>query len=75
MKDDNLEEEYENRPIPPMTFGKNIPKLPGQDTQKFNNQPWKIQANQKVLHIEVDKGETKFIEKLNEVAKEKKSFE
>ena len=31
-----------------------------------------IQANRKVLHLEVDKGETKFIEKLIEVAKEKK---
>ena len=58
-----------------MTFRKNVPKLPGQDTQKFNNWPWKIQANWKVLHIEVDKGETKFIEKLIEVAKEKKYFE
>ena len=37
--------------------------------------PWKIQANRKILHIEVDKGETKFIEKLIEVAKEKKYFE
>ena len=31
--------------------------------------------NQKVLHLEVDKGETKFIEKLIEVTKEKKHFE
>ena len=74
-KGDNLEEEYEARPIPPMTFSKNVPKLPGQDTSQFNNQPWKIQANKKVLHIEVDKGETKFIEKLIEVSKEKKCFE
>ena len=67
-KDDNLEEEYETRPIPSMTFRKNVPKLPGQDTQQFTNWPWKIQANRKVLHLEVDKGETKFIEKLIEVA-------
>ena len=57
MKDGNLEEEYETRPIPSMTFRKNVPKLPGQDTQQFKNWPWKIQANQKVLHLEVDKGE------------------
>ena len=31
-----------------------------------------IQANRKVLHLEVDKGETKFIEKPIEVAKENK---
>ena len=71
-KDDNLEEKYETRPIPTMTFRKNVPKLPGQDTQQFKNWPWKIQANRKVLHLEVDKGETKFIERLIEVAKEKK---
>ena len=58
MKDGNLEEEYETRPIPPMTFRKNVPKLPGQDTQQFNNWPWKIQDNRKVLNLEVDKGET-----------------
>ena len=58
-----------------MTFRKNVPKLPGQDTSQFNNWPWKIQANRKVLHLEVDKGETKFIEKLIEVSKEKKCFE
>ena len=52
-----------------MTFRKNVPKLPCQDTQQFNNWPWKIQANQRVLHLEVDKAETKFIEKLIEVAK------
>ena len=75
MKDDNLEEEYETRAIPPMTFWKNVPKLPGQDTQQFNNWPWKIQANRKVLLLEVDKGETKFVEKLIEVAKEKEYFE
>ena len=74
-KDNNLEEEYETRPILPMTFRKNVPKLPGQDTQQFNNWPWKIQANRRVLHLEVDKGETKFIEKLIEFAKEKKYFE
>ena len=28
-RDDNLEEKYEAHPIPPMTFHKNIPKLPG----------------------------------------------
>ena len=44
-KDDNLEEECETRPIPPMTFRKKFPKLPGQDTQQFNNWPWKIHAN------------------------------
>ena len=54
-----------------MTFRKNVPKLPGQGTQQFNIWTWKIQANRKVLHIEVDKGETRFIEKLIEVAKEK----
>ena len=58
-----------------MTFRKNVPKLPGQDTSQFNNWPWKIQENRKVLHFEVDKGGTKFIEKLIEVAKEKKYFE
>ena len=47
-------------------------KIPGQDTQQFNNWPWKVQANRKVLHLEVYKGETKFIEKLVEVVKEKK---
>ena len=51
-----------------MTFRKNVPKLPGQETQQFNNWPLKIQANRKVIHLEVDKGETKFIEKLIEVA-------
>ena len=60
---------------PPIDFSKNVPKLPDQDTQQFNNWPWKIQANRKMLHLEVDKGETKFIEKLVEVAKEKKYFE
>ena len=74
-EDDNLEEEYETLPIPPTTFRKNIPKLPGQDTQQFNNWPWKIQTNRKVLHLEVDKRETKLIEKLIEVTKEKKYFE
>ena len=74
-KDENLEEEYEARPIPPMTFWKKVPKLPDQDTSQFNNFPWKIQANRKVLHLKVDKGETKIIEKLIEVAKEKKYFE
>ena len=74
-KDNNLEEEYETRPIPPMTFRKNVPKLPGQDTQQSNNWPWKIHANQKVLHLKVDNGETKFNEKLIEIAKEKKYFE
>ena len=44
-KDNNLEEEYETRPIPPMIFRKNVSKLPGQDTQQLNNWPWKIQAN------------------------------
>ena len=34
-----------------------------------------IQAKWKVLPLEVDKGETKFIEKIIEVAKEKKYFE
>ena len=55
-----------------MTFRKKFPKLSGQDTQQFNNCPWKIQANQNVLHFKVDKVETKFIEKLIEVAKENK---
>ena len=73
-KDNNLQEEYEARPIPSMTFRKNIPKLLGQDISQFNNWPWKIQENQKVLHIEVDKGKTKFIDKLIEVAKEKEIF-
>ena len=69
-KDENLEEEYEARHIPPMTFSyKNVPELPGQDTSQFKNWPWKIQVNRKVLHIEVDKGETKFIEELIEVVK------
>ena len=58
-----------------MTFRKKVPKLPGQDTQQFNNWTWKIQANRKVLHLKVDKRETKFIEKLIEVAKENKYFE
>ena len=70
--DDNLEEECEARSIPPMTFRQNVPKLPGQDTSQFNNWPWKIQADQRVIHLEVYKGETKFIEKLIEVAKGKK---
>ena len=74
-KDKNFEEEYESRPIPRMTFRKNVPKLLGQDTQQFNNWPRKIQANWKVLRLELDKGETKFIEKLIEVAKENKYFE
>ena len=64
LKDDNLEEGYETRPIPPMNFRKNVPKLPGQDTQQFNNWPWKIQANRKVIHLEVDKGETKLLRNL-----------
>ena len=55
-KNDILEEEYEDQHIPPMNFLKNFPKLPGQDTSKLNNWPWKIQANLKVLHLEVDKG-------------------
>ena len=42
MKDNNFEEEYENRPNPPMTFRKNVPELPGQYRQQFNNWPWKI---------------------------------
>ena len=58
-----------------MTFRKNVPELQGQDTQQFNNWPWKIQANRKVLHLDVVKGETTFIEKLIEVAKENKYFE
>ena len=32
IRDDNLKEKYEDRPIPPMNFCKNFPKLPGQDT-------------------------------------------
>ena len=75
IRDDNLEEKYEARPIPLMTFCKNVLKLPGQDISQFNNWPWKVQANQKVLHIEVDKEEIKFIAKLIEFAKEKKLFE
>ena len=74
-KDNNLEEEYEAQPFPPMTFCKNFPKLPGQVTSQLNNWPWKIQVNRRVLHLEVDKGETKFIEKIIEFAKEKKYFE
>ena len=35
--EDNLEEEYKDRPIPPITFRKNLPKLPGQDTSQFKN--------------------------------------
>ena len=59
---------------PPTTISKNVPKLPVQDTQQFNNWPWKIQANLKVLHLKVDKVETKFIEKLIEVAKKKNTL-
>ena len=73
--DDNLEEKYEACPIPPMTFCENVPELQGQYKSKFNNWPWKVQANRKVLHLEVDKGGIKFIEKLIEVVKEKKLFE
>ena len=64
-----------NSTYPPNDFSKNVPKLPRQDTQQFNNWSWKIQANRKVIHLEVDKGETKFIEKPIEFAKEKKYFE
>ena len=74
-RDDNLEEKHEARLIPPMKFHKNILKLPGQDTLRFNNWTWKVQVNQKVLHLEVDKGEIKFTEKIIEVAKENKFFE
>ena len=72
---DNLEEKYESQPIPPMTFRNNVSELPGQYTSQFNNWSWKSQANCKVLHLEVDKGEIKFIEKIVEVAKKKKLFE
>ena len=71
-RDDNLEDKYEARPIPPMNFHKNVPKLPCQDTSLFNNWLWKVQANRKVRHLEVNKGEIKFSDKLIEVAKEKK---
>ena len=74
-RDDNLEDEYEACPITTLNFLNNVPKLLGQDTSQFNNWPWKVQANRKVLHIEVDMGEIKFIEKLAEAAKEKKLFE
>ena len=74
-RDDILEEKHESSPILPMTFCKNFPKLPGQDTSQFNNWPWKVQVNRKGLHLEVDKGEIKFIGKLIEVAKENKLFE
>ena len=57
---DNLEEKYESQPIPPMTFRNNVSELPGQYTSQFNNWSWKSQANCKVLHLEVDKGEIKF---------------
>ena len=57
-----------------MTFRKNVPKLPGQDTQQLNNWPWKIQANRKVLHLEVDKGETKFTEKLLKLQRERNNL-
>ena len=72
---ENLEEKYKAHPIPLMTFRKNVPKLSGQDILKFNNWPWKIQVNRKVLHLKVYKGEIKLIEKIIEVAKEKKLFE
>ena len=72
--DDNLEEKYEARPIPTMSFRNNFPKLIGQDISQFKKWPWKVQANRKVLHLKVDNGEITFIEKLIEVAKEKKLF-
>ena len=70
----DLEDEYVSRIIPPMTFRNNAPKLPGQDTSQLKKLPFKVQGNRKVLHLEVDKKETKFIERLIEVAKEKNYF-
>ena len=49
-------------------------KLPGQETSKFNNWPWKLQFNRKFLHFEVDKKEIKFVDELIKVSQKKKFF-
>jgi hypothetical protein len=46
------------------------PKLPGQVTSHFNKFSWWIQANQKVYHVECDRGFAKDIQHLMQYAKE-----
>ena len=45
-------------------------KLPGQDTSHFNKLSWRVQANQKVYHVECDRHFAKDLQRLMHYAKE-----
>ena len=60
--------------IPLTTWRKNVPRIPGQDTSKFKGWAQRLQYNRKVLHIECDKGHSKIICNLVEVAKDEGLF-
>ena len=70
----DLGEPYEG-PIPLTAWRKNLPKILGQDTKQFQGWPQHLQQNRKVMHIYCDKGHSKIICDLVEVAKDEGLFE
>ncbi len=56
--------------LPAMVIRLQNPKLPGQDTSNYSKLSWRVQANQKVYHIECDRRYAADIKRLAQVAKE-----
>ena len=74
-EDDMLEEEGgEYGPVPQLGFWQNVPKLPGQDTNMFQKWHQRLQQARKVLNIECDKSDFKYIRHLVTVTKENNLF-
>ena len=55
--------------VPQSTWRKNVPRIPGQDTLQFKGWEQCLQYNRKVMHIEYNKGHSKIIYDLVEIAK------
>ena len=57
--------------VPEISLQIQVPKIPGQDTSKFQDWHWKDANKRKAVHIRCDVNEVGRVQSLLEVAKEK----
>ena len=66
---DKLPDEFTFSTVPKTTWRRNVPKLPGQDTQQFDKWKYKQQQYRRTLHVECDKKDAPLVHYLCEGAK------
>ncbi len=69
----NLEddEEYNAPPIPGISIHSQVPRLKGLDVSSFDKLPYHVRENRKVMHIETDPTDEKYLKELIQFAKER----